>query len=81
MQNEELYRLENEAEALLERYMDVYDHAPVGYFTLDPSGTILRANLTGSCLLGVPRSHLIGTSLREHIADGSLKSFDALFNT
>ena len=43
MQNEELKQARDEAEAERERYLDLYDFAPVGYFTLDrrrrhPSG-------------------------------------------
>jgi len=35
MQNEELLEAREEIEALLEKYSDLYDFAPVGYLTLD----------------------------------------------
>ena len=43
-------------ETLLEKYTDLYDFAPVGYFSLDEQGRILEVNLTGAALLGVERS-------------------------
>jgi len=59
MQNEELRQSREETEAALERYTDLYDFAPVGYFTLDKDGIISSVNLTGSSLLGTARSRLI----------------------
>ncbi len=60
MQNAELRHARDELETALEKYTDLYDFAPVGYFTLDRNGTIRAANLTGATLLGVERSRLIG---------------------
>ncbi len=60
MQNSELRIARDEAEILLEKYTDLYDFAPVGYFTLAADGTIRLANLTGSILAGVERSKLTG---------------------
>ncbi len=59
MQNEELQQARSELESYLGQYTDLYDFAPVGYFTLDLSGVILQVNLTGSRMLGVERSRLI----------------------
>ncbi|MHB1458380.1 MAG: PAS domain S-box protein [Armatimonadota bacterium] len=59
MQNDELQSAKHEAEKLKERYFDLYDFAPVGYFIFDKKGTILSANLTGSSILGIDRSSLI----------------------
>lgn len=60
MQNEELRQSREERENLLERYTNLYEFAPVGYFTLDRKGDILETNLTGSKLLGLERSRLVG---------------------
>ncbi len=60
MQNAELRLARDEAESLLEKYTDLYEFAPVGYFTLTPDGTIIQANLTGCTLVGTERSRLIG---------------------
>ncbi len=59
LQNAELLEARDRMEASLERYTDLYDFAPVGYFSLDEQGRILEANLTGATLLGVERSRLI----------------------
>ena len=58
MQNEELRRAQAELEASRARYFDLYDLAPVGYFTLGEQGLILEANLAGAGLLGVTRGDL-----------------------
>ncbi len=62
MQNAELHKARNELEITLEKFMDLYDFAPVGYFTLDASGIINRVNLTGAALVGMERSRLVGQS-------------------
>ena len=67
MQNEELRRAQGELEASRARYFDLYDLAPVGYFTLSEQGLILEANLTGAGLLGVARSALVKQPLTRFI--------------
>jgi len=52
MQNEELVQARAEAEAVHRQYTDLYDFAPVGYFTLARDGAIQQVNLAGANLLG-----------------------------
>ncbi len=59
MQNEELCRSQAELDAQRERYVDLYEHAPVSYCTLSEQGLILEVNLTATTLLGVPRGALV----------------------
>lgn len=58
MQNEELRRAQNELEESQSRYIDLYDFAPVGYFTFNKDGIIKEANLTGALLFGMERRYL-----------------------
>jgi len=67
MQNEELRRTQEELEASRERYFDLYDLAPVGYFTLNEKGLILEANLTAAKLLGMARGALVKQPLSSFI--------------
>ena len=59
MQNEELHRIQRALEASRAAYIDLYDLAPIGYFTASERGVILAANLTAATLLGVPREALL----------------------
>ncbi|MDO9313559.1 MAG: PAS domain S-box protein [Burkholderiaceae bacterium] len=68
MQNEELRRTQVELVAARDRYVDLYDFAPVGYFTLDALGQVTEANLTGATLLGRNRAALMGRSLARCVA-------------
>ncbi len=67
MQNEELCRTQGELEASRARYFDLYDLAPVGYFTVSEQGLIIEANLTAAGLLGVARGALVKQPLTRFI--------------
>ncbi|HXY53542.1 MAG TPA: PAS domain S-box protein [Nitrospirota bacterium] len=41
------------------KYADLYDFAPVGYFTFDKDGLIREANLTGATMMGVTKRMLV----------------------
>jgi hypothetical protein len=41
------------AEASLAHYSELYDFAPVGYFTLNHDSKILQVNLAGAHMLGM----------------------------
>jgi PAS domain S-box-containing protein len=77
-QNRELHRVTDERqemEALLGRYSDLYDFAPVGYFTLDSAGLIRAVNLTGAHLLGSEPAALLGRSLDHFLSEDSRAPF------
>lgn len=64
MQNTELQEARAKLEILLKTYTDLYDFAPVGYFSVDEQGLILEVNLTGAALLGIERSRLVNQRLQ-----------------
>jgi len=77
MQNAELRLARDQAESMLEKYTDLYDFAPVGYFTLAAKGNILLANLTGSVLVGTARNRLVGRPFRLLATPEHRPAFDA----
>jgi PAS domain S-box-containing protein len=77
MQNEELKQARVAVEAALEQYTNLYDFAPVGYFTLGRDGAIRQANLTGATLLGVERSGLVKRRFELLVAEENRPDFDA----
>src|SRR5665647_1191192 len=56
MQNEELILTRSNALKAAEKYTDLYDFAPIGYFTLSKDGKIIELNLRGANMLGKERS-------------------------
>lgn len=59
MQNEELRHAQLDLAAARDRYVDLYDFAPVAYLTLDSDDLVVEANLTAAALLGEPREALL----------------------
>jgi signal transduction histidine kinase len=68
IQNAELRQARDELETALGKYTDLYDFAPVGYFTLDRNGIIRAVNITGASLLKIERSRLIGGRFGQCVA-------------
>ena len=67
LQNEKLCRAHVAMEASRERYLDLYDLAPVGYLTMNQRGVVLDANLTAGTLLGLSREELVKQSIYRFI--------------
>ncbi|MGZ5018185.1 MAG: sensor domain-containing protein [Methylobacter sp.] len=59
MQNEELQRARAALKASHNRYLNLYEFAPVGYLTLTLEGKIIEVNLTAAALFGIDRDYLI----------------------
>ena len=75
MQNAEL-RLSREAlELSRNTYAELYDFAPVGYFTIDAQGLIEGVNLKGAHLLGIERGLLLKRPFISFIAAADRKIF------
>ncbi len=60
VQNEELHRAQVALADALRCYQDLYEHAPVGYLTLDSEGIIRRANQMAARLCSREREDLEG---------------------
>lgn len=58
-QNEALRQALEELEQSRDRYVDLYESAPVGYLTLSDVGLISQINLTATKLLGIDRKSLL----------------------
>jgi PAS domain S-box-containing protein len=75
MLKEELGAARNELRSLQERYINMYDNAPVGCVTLDKDGVIREANITAARLLGLPRGGIVGKPFNDYIVQESLETF------
>jgi PAS domain S-box-containing protein len=80
LQNEELQKSKAEVDAGLEKYADLYEYAPVGYFSLTADGTIQMVNLTGASMLGVERSRLVGRRFGLLVCSGHRPIFNSLLH-
>jgi len=68
-QNEALRQTQQALEESRDRFVDLYEFAPIGYLSLNPKGMISEINLTGVTLLGRERSKLLHRSLRKLVLD------------
>lgn len=79
MQNEELRQAHLEIETSRDRYLELYDFAPVGLLTLSREALIVEANLGAAALLGVERRSLLGKPFRLHVPAARRDAWDQLF--
>ena len=77
LQNEELLRVQAKLAESEEKYRDLYEFAPIGYFTLEPKGEIREANLTAASLLGTERARLRNNRFQAYLDQESLQDFNA----
>lgn len=68
LQNEELRNARASLEDALDRYVDLYEFAPVAYITINREGLIDEINLTGSTLLGIDRAKLINIRFSKFVS-------------
>ncbi|MFV5700904.1 ATP-binding protein [Flavobacterium sp. XS2P12] len=81
MQNEELIVAKENAEIATEKYADLYDFAPSGYFTLTKTGKVTALNLTGSQMLGKERSRLINSQFGFFVCNDTKPIFNHFLET
>jgi two-component system cell cycle sensor histidine kinase/response regulator CckA len=75
MQNEELRTTYLELQESRNRYLDLYNSAPVAYLTLDEKAMVLEANTTSLELFGVNRKDLINNAFTHFISPESQDMF------
>jgi len=76
LQNEQLRKAQTELGASHQRFRELYDFAPVGYFSLDKHARIMDVNLTGTKMLGIYRARLINRDLRSFVITEDRNRFD-----
>jgi PAS domain S-box-containing protein len=69
MQNDELRKAQIAMEESRDRYVDLYDFAPIGYLTLTREGMISELNLTAGDMLGVERKKLLARRFSQFVAE------------
>jgi diguanylate cyclase (GGDEF)-like protein/PAS domain S-box-containing protein len=79
MQNEELRRANFKMEEARDRYLDIYETAPIGYITINRGGLISEINLSGSVLLGSDRNRIINHRFARFIAPKDIDRWHQLF--
>jgi PAS domain S-box-containing protein len=75
MQNDELLRASVKLEFSCARYQDLYDFAPVAYFSVDAQDVIREANLTAASMLGVDRGVLVGSPFSRYVCPKDLEIY------
>lgn len=77
LQNEELKAAKERAiELASEKYAELYDFAPSGYFTLSREGEIVDLNIAASKMLGKEREVLIKSRLGFFVSDDTKQDFN-----
>lgn len=78
LQHEHLEENRRELERLADHYAELYDFAPVGYFTVDSAGHIIEGNPTAARMLGAERDDLAGRRIDSLVAPDSGPALRAL---
>jgi PAS domain S-box-containing protein len=80
-QNQELRLTQEELEISRNKYVNLFDFAPIPYFTLDQNGIIKEVNLSASKLLRVDRNKLIGKVFDSFIPRDEKEIFRSFLRT
>ena len=73
--NQQLFKVQQQLKRLRDRYVDLYDFAPVGYVTLDEDCYVQEVNRAGAKMLGVANQSLIGYPLADYVAKEDQAAF------
>jgi PAS domain S-box-containing protein len=78
LQNQEIARAQLEAQMAADRYIELYDFSPIGYFTLSKSGFIQEVNFSGAALFGETRAFLKDKKFADFLSDDSKFNYSQL---
>ncbi len=67
--NDELRRTRDQLETTRDRFQDLYDFAPIAYFTLSEPDIVKNVNVAGAQLLGLARAIVIGNRFISYVAE------------
>ena len=76
---EELRKAQVALEQSRDRYVDLYEFAPVGYLTLTGSALVAEANRTAAALLGIERKQLLDHPFDQFVAAADLENWQRQF--
>ena len=80
LQNEHLNQARAQLEKALNQSNELYDFAPVGFLSLDNTGSITKLNLASASLLGLERVRLLGRRLALYVAPHHIGMFNVLMD-
>ncbi len=73
IQNEVLRQTQSELEESRDRYVDLFESAPVAYVTLSPDGTVAEGNLLAARILGLTQAQLHQRHFEDFIAPSAME--------
>jgi len=78
-QAEELRRTLIALEESRDKYLDLYDFAPISYLTLSEKALVIGVNLAGAMLLNIERSNLVNAQFTKYVAEKDLLQWGRYF--
>jgi PAS domain S-box-containing protein len=76
LENEELRLAKKQAETSSEKFTELFDFAPSGYFTLSKEGKIIELNLSGAKMLGQERTRLVNRRFGLYVSADTRQVFN-----
>jgi signal transduction histidine kinase/CheY-like chemotaxis protein len=76
LQNEQLLIAQKIADSAIEKYRELYDFSPSGYFTINREGVIIEANRTSAEMLLKEGKDLVNTKFRSFVTADTRMEFD-----
>jgi PAS domain S-box-containing protein len=80
LQHEQLEQSQIEIAEALDRYVERFDFAPVGYFSVEPDGRIIEGNLAGGEMFEIDKSEFGGQPIENFVAAESREALRSLLD-